>query len=434
MSYDGCMDEMLKKVCKGTPYIPNVGQLKIDYESQEMEAFAGELQKKLSELTEVEGWSTGSLGESDGIELLHYTIAARMKNGKYTTLRVFISKSEPADEREVMLFIDSDVKLNDEVLVAWNDAITYAAEHYKSSIQKFRWTAALTQVGDSEYIGPHGTSKVSIDDLVTFESLPRAYTMRKPTGRAIPNGYNIYSVYPLVIKGVDEGYDWFQLQYSIAEKVNILSSLLSVGWGSTWTLLSSPNRGDNIHLPDGEAMFGPEQLGRTIRQEVEIVSMELPDWIETAYRYVGDNIEAKNALAMYNQGILVEYEHPTLALLAYTASLETIGVLLAKGEGATKKEIQRLRKKERFTKAVTFAVTDEELVKKVVGMYKTRGDSAHEAVLFGDESGYGTSNSSPSIFQMNSANWLFRHMPLADVKSVNRKALVKLFRENHEKK
>lgn len=51
----------------------------------------------------------------------------------------------------------------------------------------------------------------------------------------------------------------------------------------------------------------------------------MPEWLTPAWEVTENNTVAANALTAYYQGTLIQQDHPSLALLAFVASIEAIG-------------------------------------------------------------------------------------------------------------
>lgn len=131
--------------------------------------------------------------------------------------------------------------------------------------------------------------------------------------------------WPVVVQGNWTGNDWIATERDASRLLHKLCCLLSLLWNESWQVRVGPQRSDAMAprlLDDSSA---PEIWDRDdVQQRGLRTEVELPEWIYVAWwhSYFDEATQQSATLSLWREGKLLQPEHPTFALVAFTASLE----------------------------------------------------------------------------------------------------------------
>lgn len=131
--------------------------------------------------------------------------------------------------------------------------------------------------------------------------------------------------WPIVVQGHWTGDDWIATERDASRLLHKLCCLLSLLWNESWQVRVGPQRSDAMAprlLDDSSA---PEIWDRNdVQQRGLRTEVELPEWIYVAWwhSYFDEATRQPATLSLWREGKLLQPEHPTFALVAFTASLE----------------------------------------------------------------------------------------------------------------
>lgn len=203
------------------------------------------------------------------------------------------------------------------------------------------------------------------------------------------------SVYwPILVEenGLETG--WPDTERQAARSLHRLVCLIGLAWNEPWQVRVAPQLSSNLppNLPEGWLAEVPEpflghnpQIG--MRSEAG-----LPDWIQAAwYRLEVDDPagDIGAALSLWHEGVLLQPEHPSFALVAFVACVEQIGKVLAPAIGGSRG---------RFWSALQLGTNAHELTElKKVDVYKLRSMTAHGSRMHGLETVFGSVVPPPAL-------------------------------------
>jgi len=101
----------------------------------------------------------------------------------------------------------------------------------------------------------------------------------------------------------------------------------------------------------------------------------LPKWFGDAWRRLDENPLVRDAVAIHYEGLRLQEDHPSFAVVAFVSAIETVGQL----RGAT-------TSRARFRAGLEI-VTNAEIVEELVEAYAARSGTAHGGKLHGGEIG-----------------------------------------------
>lgn len=138
--------------------------------------------------------------------------------------------------------------------------------------------------------------------------------------------------WPIVAEGQWTGSDWPASERDASKVLHKLCCLLSLLWNESWQVRVGPQRSDGMKprlLDDSsppEVWHRNDVPQRGLRNEVG-----LPEWFNQAWghSYFDETPTTRSAaLTLWREGKLLQPEHPTFALVAFTAALEQAARLL----------------------------------------------------------------------------------------------------------
>ena len=185
--------------------------------------------------------------------------------------------------------------------------------------------------------------------------------------------------FPAWVTGTSIGHNWPSASNSAAQVVHTLLCLLAVAWNYPWALVDGPQPTDWGSRPqrpgDVDTDKAPADLGRN--------PVQLPEWRLGAWTKLTTDSVVANAASAFREGLLLQENHPSIALLAFVAAIEGYGAKLEKPKRCDKCG-SVLEATNRFRQAASLVATadDEPVIKRVVSY---RIQTAHQGVLHGYE-------------------------------------------------
>lgn len=336
-------------------------------------------------------------------EIPHYHYRFRLNNSSSTGLLpaviiIPINKDTSGQQKDsramyVALLSETPLSQNDQAL--WREIILKAVDRLGEKDDAFAWYSVITQT--PENLGVHISLKQQgkIGDLIIRSSGQRF--IQYHTGR-YPSmfGLNIDASYPIVIEGTSSGYNWFVASRKAGIETNRIAQVLSVAWNTALTLAHSAQlKTDNIKLPGSNVPvatdFPPFRPRRKYRQ--------LPTWFEAALNMIKEDKVIRNSCAAYHQALMLQYKHPSYALIAFVGSIEAIGRKII-GDRC-KCCSSRTSYNQRFRAGVDEVIKNKKEADRIYHLYVHRSTTAHDGELHGGEHHSGIVVL-PSIFGNNS--------------------------------
>lgn len=211
--------------------------------------------------------------------------------------------------------------------------------------------------------------------------------------RAEPNslaGVSIFSSRPILVEGSDTGDHQIGTRRQATSRIIPLVQLLSLLWNEPWQIRSAPWHRSYVSDPIGPSWSPPSEFKGMLRPiELPPTSVGLPDWMPDALVRVNRDHLFQGAAGAWHQGILMEAEHPTFSLVAYTAAVDAISqTRWAQTTYGVKPE---MGSRKRVIRSLEYVCTADqfEFLADMIDIYGERSRVAHGGNLIGLESIYG---------------------------------------------
>jgi hypothetical protein len=236
-------------------------------------------------------------------------------------------------------------------------------------------------------------------------------------------GANIFSSFPVVVRGKSAGYNWNVASQRATIDLNAICALFSLAFDSCWSvrLSPSPDEGQKIELPTrGYGLSEQAHLHPVLGGTREV---RIPSWMNRAKEIVGANDVFSGALHAHRQGLSLIEEHPSLPLVCFVSVIEAVGSTLVEltlcGECGSRTGAQR-----RFRKALKTVLTNRQM-SPLLNAYNLRSQTVHSGILHGNETSMGSFSIPHEVFAGSHPSMNFRYQTLWDMQEASRRVLLK---------
>lgn len=199
--------------------------------------------------------------------------------------------------------------------------------------------------------------------------------------------YRVLGCVPIHVQAATRGYSWEAASVHAAKDLNMLCSLLSVAWGTCIVVRSAP-----LSASMGESFVPKRDFWEDAQLDEEPYltskGKTVPKWTKNAWRVIKGRPKLANAVAIYREGLRAQSQHPSLALVAFIASIEAISQIVYHDDKCTECEARRFIS-DKFTHTLRL-VTDEESAELLGRSYSPRSRTVHQGKLHGTETTVGS--------------------------------------------
>lgn len=351
---------------------------------------------------------------NDDFPYWHLKMSYHGNDGKEVNLPYLLILHGGTTPDGIYVVLQSKAGISKAQLDTWLNVINAATlELRKQSAKQFNWEAVIGQVrepGRSEHYSLKSRTTVG---ALTLRSSGTSYTSIDTNTAPRFNSISFNMTYPIIVTGVATGYDWTEASKEASRNLNNLVGLLSVAWQSTWQIIHSPGPEGTKPLKVPSIGIGIKPMGFP-KMWASRQKRVIPKWLPNAFMKLETDEHVANALNTYHEGLLMQVQHPSFALLAFVSSIETIGRKLSIKAG----------NKKRFIIGIETVAKTKARAKEIAdALYKPRSDTTHEARLHGNEDLFGHVGL-PSIFNPEPADF-FAIGEVSRIKNVSREVLVK---------
>lgn len=288
-------------------------------------------------------------------------------------------------ERPVRVVADEGPNLDESSVEMISNAIRIAESRVGKSNKEFEWSAVLLQRP-----GPRGVAE-RLDRPFSIgrnRLAPLDFVFRDPypvNRHDSLHSYGVHQSIPVRVVGRSPGYSWREdASKNAARTLRDICAILAVSW--------------EFHTYEVVEAAAPIDCGiRQAREcrpwlrgaqffrngEVDWASHSINDWYDVAIEKVNHEQKLRYAVDAFLEARYVEDLHPSLAVVAYTASIEVVAGMLFKAQRCaacgSHMEIAR-----RFRAALR-EVLSEGAAASLERMYNSRSRTVHDGRLHGRE-------------------------------------------------
>jgi hypothetical protein len=253
----------------------------------------------------------------------------------------------------------------------WVQAVAQAKARLAHQHPEFQWTAVVGPCPNNYGIALGLAEAATIGPL---RLRPGGTRLVEYLPASSLNSRSNFWSWPVIVEGTARGYNWPAATEAAARDLTRLCALLSVSWRRGWQVRQPPMQGagSSLTIPEYAAFEAHTPIGDNIQR----ADASVPQWASGAWDILARDPTARNALTAYYEGLLVEDDHPSLALVAFVAVIEAIG-----------KELHPPVRSyfERFRRALRLVAFEPE-VERLRSIYDARRSrTVHEAAIHGHE-------------------------------------------------
>lgn len=265
----------------------------------------------------------------------------------------------------------------------WRAAIDKALQD-GSSPQISKWRAKLI-IGESTQLssGPYKLSGPG--NIGPFEIAPSSGPMWVRHESPFMEGFSIKTVWPIDVWSEGPLNRW-QTPRTPTE-LKDLCLVLAVATGHHWGVRGQLVPRSEVPAPERELAqlrenweeYGTPEPEPDTRDEFSI-----EPWMESALAVLKRQPLLRDAVAMFDQGLIIGVEQPSVAALCFTSTIEAVGKLAGDELPRCPECGSRTGVTKRFKEQVAKVVPEED-VKRYGNLYAKRSETTHESALHGDE-------------------------------------------------
>lgn len=310
----------------------------------------------------------------------------------FITVELIASDGEPdgvvllgVTETEVLAFAAGNGPADDTVLAAVADAVRQVDLKMGDEGNEHRWSAVLGPPPDA--VGGRSVRLASTAiEVETMHIESSNVVMVEPGSPVLPtlSGWSVHSSVPIRVAGTSAGYSWDAASGRAARDLRTVCGLLSVAWDAVIAVreaAQSLDTGVSRAVPDHPPWYAMEDGERPTGVPGEPV--EIPEWFGDAWRRLHQDAKLQAALDIFLEGFYCEAKHPSLAVVAFTACIETLAASLYSstrcGECGSQRGIAK------SFRAALRLVVDEDEARELGAVYGSRSKTVHAGTLHGEE-------------------------------------------------
>lgn len=232
--------------------------------------------------------------------------------------------------------------------------------------------------------------------------------------------------WPVVVEGTVQAFEYHAVTDMAMGDLTHLCSLLSLALGEPWVPRSLPMLTNmrQYSVPT-KAPGSPDWI--PVVEQPRRKDFKISSWLGDAWNLTkrNDQNHLRHAVATYREGLILSRSHPSFSLIAFVASIESIGKRHVKLErcgvcGQIRDSGKRFRDPlDRYLDREKFPATYQ----RIQSYYSKRSKTAHEARLHGSEtsSGWGFQL---NPFEVEEAPRLFDFVVISDMSRAARDVII----------
>ncbi|MET7715880.1 hypothetical protein [Streptomyces sp. NPDC005407] len=238
------------------------------------------------------------------------------------------------------------------------------------------------------------------------------------------NSWTVSVSIPIRMHGSTSAHTWDSAQKRAAGNLNRLVALLSLAWDVTVDVREHPTPLEWGEHQTPRYPAWAKHVPEDPPPLTNVASVNVPQWIDAAWKKLRTHKKLDSAISMHMEGLRIEDDHPSLALVAFVSCVEVISLMIYREDRCTEcRGHTKIADKFRETLRL---VTEEAEAEYLHHVYDDRSRTVHNGRLHGGELMPGFNNL--SIFPLP-PEFEFQHGILSRMKSASRKLLLMALRD-----
>jgi hypothetical protein len=306
----------------------------------------------------------------------------------------------------------------------WQEVIEYANNKISEKAETFSWTALIGQIPQS--VGRHA---VELDNIIRIEELSASSSEKVLFERSesiypslVSHTY-VFTV-PIKVEGKSSGYYWDQAEVSALKDLHRLSAILTLEWDILIDVRErprSPHLGE-VPIPDSPSWCAPLDADLQHLKDIEQLSpkkLKFPQWGTKAWATLKKEPKMESATASYMEGWRIRNSHPSLATVAFIASIEAIASkIFEENRCPACKNHKDITKT--FKETLRLATNDIHVINRLSNIYSQRSKTVHAGKLHGAE---GTSGFTEASMLSRQPQDVFKWFTVDEIQKISRTLL-----------
>lgn len=256
-----------------------------------------------------------------------------------------------------------------------------------------RWWAL---VGPALLLEPSGYLTTPHDSFRALDSVYNLGELRLEPGdrvlvdyvHMVAKGWSKPVSWPIIVSGAVKA-DWPSVARKAARDLHRLCCLLSLAWAEPWQVRLAPQLTSYFPPEVPEPVLVPNAdwlVDLDSSEEHPRDPQPLPEWVTTVWTRFHQRLMPSvvdSALSLWHEGILLQAEHPSMAMVAYVAAVENVAepVLDSAGHRSSRKT---------FWDAISKVASGDDFdALKRADPYGKRSATSHGGALHGIELEFG---------------------------------------------
>jgi hypothetical protein len=311
-------------------------------------------------------------------------------------------------------------ELDEAAAEAWVQAARCATSRLATPGTEYHWTAV---------IGPPAIRITGLEPAIDREANVggfRLVSTGQPLLERMPPQLPSFSSagsgisWPILVEARHTGYNWEAASQKAAFDLHRLCALLSLVLGDCLVVREAPMPvADGVRKAPSRLWWQHwhDDVDASTTPEPRNVKV-IPDWAAAAWQQMNSRPQLGHAVAVHHEALRAQFEHPSLALVAFIASIEAVANLLFREERCPEcnahKDVAA-----RFRATLRLVATEEE-ARRLGAAYSPRSRTVHQGRLHGAETTPGVLSFSWGADRKREFEWMVWGMRTASRKLLQR--------------
>ncbi|WP_333769824.1 hypothetical protein [Streptomyces sp. IBSBF 2435] len=280
--------------------------------------------------------------------------------------------------------------IDENVAQRWEKIVDLARKALAQPHPLHKWTAIIGEIPGNIGKTPIQLHKPGRVSSMRLRSADNSLLESRATPQRTLHAWKSAMTFPIVVHGSSTAHDWESAQFKAAADLSLLTGLLSLAWDTHISVRESaaPLQWGVRQVPKRIPWTAEESLQAETDDKCDTENVETPTWLEGAWTRMSTRKKIRDALSIYMEGLELEDQHPSLALVSFVSAIEAISLILFKEEKCENCKNQ-MRIASRFRATVRLVADDSIAAELSRRAYSVRSLTVHTGRLHGSEASPG---------------------------------------------